>query len=104
MLRVIIDYFLRGSKFKIGDTVIIDKTLVESLLKREIIFLSLKGWGSDDKCTGVIEEIFQPSDNKYMYLIKFNFWSNSVWIVQNKLSFLTKVDDRDYKLEKLLKK
>lgn len=106
MIRRIIEYFIKGSKFKKGDRVIIDKSFIEFYFKRELVLVTNYTYGvstdDDSKFTGVVEKVFQPSDNKYMYLVRFDFWTVSVWVVQNNLSFLTKVDERDYKLEKLL--
>jgi hypothetical protein len=99
MIRKIIDYiFPTKSKFKKGDEVIIDSKHIAYIFNYNPVH----------EYKGRILKTFIATtiDNKnvYIYLVHLNFLVSvdEIWCAENKLSFLSKMDDRDYKLNSLL--
>lgn len=90
------------SKFKRGDKVSIDKKFINSVY----------GYTLDMEYTGMIVKSFLASENTPIYLVKLNFQTGfryngedeRLWFTENKLKFLSKIDDRDFKINILLNK
>ena len=92
------------SKFKRGDKVSIDKKFIKSVYGYTFL---------DMEYTGTIVKSFLASENTHIYLVKLNFQTGfreyngedeRLWFNENKLNFVSTVDDRDYKINILLNK
>jgi hypothetical protein len=99
MIRKIIDYiFPPKSKFRKGDAVIIDNKHIHYIFN----------YNPTHTYTGKIVKTFLATkiDDRdvYIYLVHLDFLTSfkEMWCTENKLSFLSKMDDRDYKLNSLL--
>lgn len=97
MIRKIIDYIF-PSKFKKGDSVLIDSKHIAYVFNYDPTYVY----------TGKILKTFLSTTiddrNVYIYLVHLDFLVSykEMWCTENKLSFLSKMDDRDYKLNSLL--
>lgn len=98
MIKRLINYISPPSKFKRGDEVLIDENLIKYTY----------GYILDMEYSGVVLKTFTASS---IYLVRLNFSTGNrpytgvdeeIWFSEKNLSFVSKVDDRDYKINSLL--
>jgi hypothetical protein len=117
MLKRFINYIFPAYKlkFKRGDKVLIDKILIKEtygyVLDMEYSGVVLKTFTASSIFDGLCLDKFQDDKYTQIYLVRLNFTTGStpytgsdeeIWFTERNLSFVSKVDDRDYKINNLL--